>query len=61
MEDIIQDHFGIIECQVEASSAALNKDMDYQVEKIQMQSEFAKQMAEIAQNDDNEGSEPLTV
>ena len=26
-----------------------------------MQSEFAKQMAEIAQNDDNEGSEPLTV
>lgn len=26
-----------------------------------MQSEFAKQMAEIAQNDDTEANEPLTV
>ena len=42
IEDIIFDHFGIIEMQYEASAHNLRMDMDYQVKKIQMQAELAR-------------------
>ena len=42
IEDVIFDYFGIIEMQYEASARNLRLDMDYQVEKIKMQSDIAR-------------------
>lgn len=42
VEDIIFDYFGIISMQYEISNRQLDRDMDYQVAKLKMQSEISR-------------------